>query len=288
MVVCIYHKKTSKTGFQSCGGVIVCHKNQHTQKGAKRPKTQARSLMGGQKNKLQKTVKTISRLNAAIPQVAAVHLKLVILHFAQIQIRGRINILVGVVADDAERVAVNLLQTLNPQLVHLTEQVDALARIARSHLPKHRAAVGERGVHAVAFDAGAKAMRWHRRHIISRILPNRTILQRIGRQQPRRSTECRPRSCPYPRPYRMGAAVAHAGGNNALAGALAAGEPEAAAPIISHDLYQERDGSRLSAAQKETVTAIASLLGTAAGAALGNTPANAAQGEFECAQCGRK
>ena len=77
-----------------------------------------------------------------------------------------------------------------------------------------------------------------------------------------------------------GAAVAHAGGNNALAGALAAGGPEAAAPIISHYLYQERDGSRLSAEQKETVTAITSLIGTAAGAALGNTPADAAQGSL--------
>ncbi len=55
--------------------------------------------------------------------------------------------------------AINLLQALNPQLVHLTEQVDARARIARGHLPKHRAAVGERGIHAVAFDAGAEAMR---------------------------------------------------------------------------------------------------------------------------------
>ena len=77
-----------------------------------------------------------------------------------------------------------------------------------------------------------------------------------------------------------GAAVAHAGGNNALAGALAAGGPEAAAPIISHYLYQERDGSRLSAEQKETVTAITGLFGTAAGAALGNTPADAAQGSL--------
>ena len=77
-----------------------------------------------------------------------------------------------------------------------------------------------------------------------------------------------------------GAAVAHAGGNNALAGALAAGGPEAAAPIISHYLYQERDGSRLSAEQKETVTAITGLLGTAAGAALGSTPADAAQGSL--------
>ena len=77
-----------------------------------------------------------------------------------------------------------------------------------------------------------------------------------------------------------GAAVAHAGGNNALAGALAAGGPEAAAPIISHYLYQERDGSRLSAEQKETVTAITGLLGTAAGAALGSTPVDAAQGSL--------
>ena len=106
----------------------------------------------------QKTIKTSLRLNAAIPQVAAVHLKLVILQFAQIQRFGWVNILVGIIANHAERVAVNLLQTLNPQLVHLPEQVDARARIARSHLPEHGAAVGERGIHAVAFDAGAEAI----------------------------------------------------------------------------------------------------------------------------------
>ena len=61
---------------------------------------------------------------------------------------------------------------------------------------------------------------------------------------------------------------------------MAAGGPEAAAPIISHYLYQERDGSRLSAEQKETVTAITGLIGTAAGAALGSTPADVAQGSL--------
>lgn len=59
-----------------------------------------------------------------------------------------------------------------------------------------------------------------------------------------------------------------------------AGGIEAAAPIISHYLYQERDSSRLSAEQKETVTAIAGLIGTAAGAALGSTPADVAQGRL--------
>ena len=53
----------------------------------------------------------------------------------------------------------------------------------------------------------------------------------------------------------------------------------AAAGYIS-GLFGQTDGSRLSAEQKETVTAITGLIGTAAGAALGSTPADVAQGSL--------
>ena len=77
----------------------------------------------------------------------------------------------------------------------------------------------------------------------------------------------------------LGGLTAAAGGNDPLAGALSSGGAEAAAGYISR-LFGQTDGSRLSAEQKETVTAIAGLIGTAAGAALGNTPADAAQGSL--------
>ncbi|WP_193004338.1 VENN motif pre-toxin domain-containing protein [Neisseria yangbaofengii] len=78
----------------------------------------------------------------------------------------------------------------------------------------------------------------------------------------------------------LGAATAAAGGNNALAGAISAGSAEAAAPLIGNYLYGEKDGSKLTAEQKETVTAITNLLGTATGAAVGNSTANAVQGSL--------
>ena len=71
--------------------------------------------------------------------------------------------------------------------------------------------------------------------------------------------------------------TAAAGGNNPLAGALSSGGAEAAAGYIS-GLFGQTDGNRLNAEQKETV--IAGLLGTAAGAALGSTPADVAQGSL--------
>ena len=77
----------------------------------------------------------------------------------------------------------------------------------------------------------------------------------------------------------LGGLTAAAGGNDPLAGALSSGGAEAAAGYIS-GLFGQTDGSRLSAEQKETVTAIASLIGTAAGAALGSTPADVAQGSL--------
>jgi|GEM_PF-1660372 len=76
----------------------------------------------------------------------------------------------------------------------------------------------------------------------------------------------------------LGAAVSAAGGNDALAGALASGGAEAAAPVIGRWLYGKGDGGSLSAEEKETVSAITRILGTAAGAAAGNSFADAVQG----------
>ena len=78
----------------------------------------------------------------------------------------------------------------------------------------------------------------------------------------------------------LGAAVSAAGDNNALVGALSAGGSEAAAPLISQWLYQEADGSKLTAEQKDTVNAITSALGAATGAAVGGTAADVAQGSL--------
>ena len=61
---------------------------------------------------------------------------------------------------------------------------------------------------------------------------------------------------------------------------MSAGGAEAAAPVISSWLYGESDGSKLNAEQKETVTAITNLLGTATGAAVGNSATDAAQGSL--------
>ena len=78
----------------------------------------------------------------------------------------------------------------------------------------------------------------------------------------------------------LGAAVAAAGDNNALAIAISAGGAEAAVPVISNWLYGEIDGSALTAEQKETVSAITNLLGAATGAAIGNSSTNATQGSL--------
>nr|WP_127401527.1 hemagglutinin repeat-containing protein [Neisseria meningitidis] len=78
----------------------------------------------------------------------------------------------------------------------------------------------------------------------------------------------------------LGAAVAAVGDNNALAGALSAGGSEAAAPYISKWLYGKEKGSDLTAEEKETVTAITNVLGTATGAAVGNSATDAAQGSL--------
>ncbi|ROW31398.1 VENN motif pre-toxin domain-containing protein, partial [Neisseria animalis] len=75
----------------------------------------------------------------------------------------------------------------------------------------------------------------------------------------------------------LGAAVAAAGGNDAMTAAVAAGGAEAVAPVVSNWLYGEEDGSKLTAEQKETVSAIAGLAGSAVGTATGNA-ADVAQG----------
>lgn len=76
----------------------------------------------------------------------------------------------------------------------------------------------------------------------------------------------------------LGAAVSAAGGNDALAGALASGGAEAAAPVIGKWLYGKGDGGSLSAEEKETVSAITRMLGAAAGAAAGNSSADVVRG----------
>ncbi|WP_301884275.1 VENN motif pre-toxin domain-containing protein [Neisseria uirgultaei] len=78
----------------------------------------------------------------------------------------------------------------------------------------------------------------------------------------------------------LGATVAAAGDNNALAGALSAGGSEAAAPYISKWLYGKEKGSDLTAEEKETVSAITNLLGTTTGAAVGNSATDGAQGSL--------
>ncbi|WP_241155906.1 VENN motif pre-toxin domain-containing protein, partial [Neisseria yangbaofengii] len=75
----------------------------------------------------------------------------------------------------------------------------------------------------------------------------------------------------------LGAATAAAGDNNALAGTISAGSAEAAAPLIGNYLYGEKDGSKLTAEQKETVSSILNLGGAAVGAT-GSSTADAVAG----------
>ncbi|PIT23114.1 hypothetical protein BGI35_01795 [Snodgrassella communis] len=75
----------------------------------------------------------------------------------------------------------------------------------------------------------------------------------------------------------LGAAVAAAGGNNALAGGLAAAGAEATAPIVSKWLYG-KNAKDLTADEKATVSAIAGLTGAATGVAVGGSMADVAQG----------
>jgi hypothetical protein len=72
----------------------------------------------------------------------------------------------------------------------------------------------------------------------------------------------------------LGAAVAAAGGNDALTAGLAAGGAEAAAPALSKWLYGTDDPEKLTAQQKATVGTIAGLAGNAIGGVAGSTPAD--------------
>ncbi|PIT21923.1 hypothetical protein BGI36_04870 [Snodgrassella communis] len=76
----------------------------------------------------------------------------------------------------------------------------------------------------------------------------------------------------------LGAAVAAAGGNDALAGGLAAAGAEATAPILSQWLYGKNPAD-LTADEKATVSAIAGLTGAATGVAVGGSMADVAQGD---------
>ena len=78
----------------------------------------------------------------------------------------------------------------------------------------------------------------------------------------------------------LGAAVAAAGGNDALAGALSAGGAEAVAPKVSTFLYGTADPEKLTAEQKDTVANIMSLAGAGVGVAVGNTSTNAVSGSL--------
>jgi filamentous hemagglutinin len=76
----------------------------------------------------------------------------------------------------------------------------------------------------------------------------------------------------------LGGAVAAAGGNDVLTGALAAGGAEAAAPLLAQYLYGTTDPSQLTAEQKGTIDAIAGLAGSAVGAIAGNGAADVVSG----------
>jgi hypothetical protein len=75
----------------------------------------------------------------------------------------------------------------------------------------------------------------------------------------------------------LGAAVAAAGGNDALAGGLAAAGAEATAPILSQWLYGKNPAD-LTADEKATISAIAGLTGAATGVTVGGSMADVAQG----------
>ena len=74
------------------------------------------------------------------------------------------------------------------------------------------------------------------------------------------------------------AAVAYGGGNDPLSAGLGTAGVEAAAPKISNWLYGTSDPQKLTAEQKQSVGTLAGLLGTATGAAVGNTPVDAVRG----------
>jgi filamentous hemagglutinin len=77
----------------------------------------------------------------------------------------------------------------------------------------------------------------------------------------------------------LGAAVSYATGNDVLSGGIAAGTGEVTAPLLSQFLYETTDPSKLTAEQKDTISAITSALGAGIGATTGSASnaANAAE-----------
>ena len=72
----------------------------------------------------------------------------------------------------------------------------------------------------------------------------------------------------------VAAAVAAAGDNNALSAGLAAGSAEVLAPKVSQFLYGTSDADKLTSEQKQTVSAILGMAGSALGATVGNSGAD--------------
>ena len=77
----------------------------------------------------------------------------------------------------------------------------------------------------------------------------------------------------------LGAAVSYVTGNDAVTGGVSAGAGEATAPVLSKFLYGSSDPTKLTAEQKDTISAITSALGAGIGATTGNASdaANAAE-----------
>ena len=72
----------------------------------------------------------------------------------------------------------------------------------------------------------------------------------------------------------VAAAVAAAGDNNALSAGLAAGSAEVLAPKVSQFLYGTSDADKLTSEQKQTISAILGMAGSAMGATVGNSGAD--------------
>ena len=76
----------------------------------------------------------------------------------------------------------------------------------------------------------------------------------------------------------LGAAVAAAGGNNALSAGLAAGGAEAAAPVLSKYLYG-KEAKDLDSSEKGTISAITGLVASGVGATTGDVASTVQSGQ---------